>query len=228
MKRGLDHCDTPGRSKRVPGSAEFPSLEYHPTAEPKEPYQPSMISSSSSSTFTNNVTEQVNGSTVQYQVPSAAIAIPQSPMRSTQQRSSSSCPSTPRSAVSKQDRFIPNRTTLDVEHNYYLLTKDENEAIDPESGKPLSLLLTPSQRKFNEELNNSLLKSAEGGSNHGGNRKRLIECRTSLTPSFDRASSSSSIAEHIQVCATIGCCVVHFLNAYGSLIEDEGIKSKHT
>ncbi len=185
-KRSLDQSDTPGRSKRIPGTADFPSLEWQ--------------TDSNASSSTNIPSEQLSC----LQQHGQPINRPQSPVRSAQRTSSSSamksCPPTPQSTVSKQDRFIPNRNTLDSDYNYYLLTKDENEAVDPETGKPLSLLLTPSQRKFNEELNNSLIKSADNGA-CGGSRKRLVECRTSLTPSFDRSvqGSSSSIADHIQV-----------------------------
>jgi hypothetical protein len=109
---------------------------------------------------------------------------------------------TPLRSASKQDRFIPNRTALDMDYNYFRLMKDNNDN-DVENNAPVAnqdntSQLTPSQRKFHSELHTSLLKSPEA-------RTRIVECRTSLTPSFDRVASSGqkpanySFSEHVQV-----------------------------
>lgn len=77
-----------------------------------------------------------------------------------------------------EDRFIPNRAKADEDLSYYLVTNAENP---PAIASPTKS--TPSHQKFRQEL--SLLSPTEG--------KRIMDCRKSLTPQFERASSSSGI-----------------------------------
>lgn len=82
-------------------------------------------------------------------------------------------PRTPSSSTKSRDRFIPNRANMDNDYNFYQLTKPtdgENEA-----------KFTPSQRKLKEELD--VLKS--------GDKRRIIDCRATTTPTFDRMNSGS-------------------------------------
>jgi cell division cycle protein 20 (cofactor of APC complex) len=76
-----------------------------------------------------------------------------------------------------QDRFIPNRAKVDDEFSYFALERQDN--IENVGQEPI---LTPGQRKLKEQLNN--LKSDSKKS-----QRRLIDCRKSLTPSFDRVEN---------------------------------------
>lgn len=94
---------------------------------------------------------------------------------------------------SLQDRFIPNRSCLDVDYNYYLLTKIEESSeitttTTTSNTAASDLRSTPGQRKLKEELSN--IKSPD--------RKRVVECRQSLTPTFDRVARNS-LQEQMQV-----------------------------
>lgn len=88
-------------------------------------------------------------------------------------------PKTPVSAKKSHDRFIPNRNGLDIDYNFYQLTKSSAAEQDTK--------FTPSQRKLKEELD--ILKSGE--------KRRIMECRSTLTPQFDR------VATPIRVCFLI-------------------------
>jgi hypothetical protein len=106
----------------------------------------------------------------------------QTPSSATHQASSSATPGSmtisstvappPSPSSALKDRFIPNRAKFDAEFSYFRLERNENTENELESEK----ILTPGQRKLKEQLLN--LKRADG--------KRLVECRSSLTPVFDR------------------------------------------
>jgi cell division cycle protein 20 (cofactor of APC complex) len=87
------------------------------------------------------------------------------------QSSLPSAPKTPSSSKKSRDRFIPNRCGLDIDYNFYQLMKPPEAELD--------VKLTPSQRKLKDELNN--IKSAD--------KRRIMECRSTLTPQFDRVAT---------------------------------------
>jgi hypothetical protein len=107
--------------------------------------------------------------------------------------SSNNPPSSP--SVRLQDRFIPHRGNVDSEFSYFALEKKsdntENEA-ENEEKQQQEQLMTPGQRKLKEQINQ--LKS--GGKDGRSNSKRIIDCRVSLTPQFDRAGH---LTDHIKV-----------------------------
>lgn len=72
-------------------------------------------------------------------------------------------------------RFIPNRAKLDENLSHYLMAAHEALPTSPSKGT------TPSHQKLRQEL--SLLSPTEG--------KRMMDCRKSLTPQFERTSSVS-------------------------------------
>lgn len=79
----------------------------------------------------------------------------------------------PSPSIKLQDRFIPNRANVDAEFSYFALEKSDNiENVE------LEQIMTPGQRKLKEQLNH--LKS---------DQKRLIDCRKSLTPAFERVEN---------------------------------------
>jgi hypothetical protein len=99
--------------------------------------------------------------------------------------------STPQTPSKRYDRFIPHRGSLDIDYNNYELTKETSDIeLDPK--------LTPSQRKLKEELN--FLKSTE--------KRRLIDCRATLTPVFDKAAAGSALR--------VSCLFVYFFSSYYS------------
>jgi hypothetical protein len=76
-----------------------------------------------------------------------------------------------------EDRFIPNRCKLDDELSHFLLTGNESTPTTPVKKT------TPSHQRLKQELSQMTPKDG----------KRILDCRKSLTPAFDRASSSSSL-----------------------------------
>jgi hypothetical protein len=112
--------------------------------------------------------------------------------------SSSSNNPPPSPSVRLQDRFIPHRGNVDSEFGYFALEKKndniENEE-DNEEKQQQEQLMTPGQRKLKEQINQ--LKS--GGKDGRSNSKRIIDCRVSLTPQFDRAGH---LTDHIKVIYT--------------------------
>lgn len=98
-----------------------------------------------------------------------------------------SAPKTPVSSKKNHDRFIPNRSGLDIDFNFYQLTKPADSQTD--------VKLTPSQRKLKEELDH--LKS--------GDNRRLVECRSTLTPQFDRVATPSRVSTTCCRCECPSC-----------------------
>ena len=87
------------------------------------------------------------------------------------------------------DRFIPNRANIDEEYSYFALEKrDENQ----ENIQEQEQLMTPGQRKLKDQLSN-LKSGGIGNGNPSTQKKRLIDCRKSLTPAFDRIDYFSEL-----------------------------------
>lgn len=97
-------------------------------------------------------------------------------------------PKTPVSGKKSHDRFIPNRNGLDIDYNFYQLTKSSAAEQDTK--------FTPSQRKLKEELD--ILKSGE--------KRRIMECRSTLTPQFDRVATPIRVCFQIFISFTSSLC----------------------
>ncbi len=99
-------------------------------------------------------------------------------MESNNSSTLTNAPKTPSSSKKSHDRFIPNRSGLDIDYNFYQLTKPQETQND--------VKLTPSQRKLKDELDH--IKS--------GDKRRLVECRSTLTPQFERVATPLRVSAY--------------------------------